>query len=93
MSENGLYIPEQDARYANPVIDLEEWRDKPCRHYFVHGEFQGTEQDKILFALQNGAYYIASNQGEFSVPLGERCYQANAQTAVFCRKLAQRIYG
>lgn len=135
MSENGLYIPEQDARYANPVIDLEEWRDKPCRHYFVHGEFQGTEQDgtpvrfcawfpekdkyqgrffqynspapedehesiktsgeddKILFALQNGAYYIASNQGGFSVPLGERCYQANAQTAVFCRKLAQRIYG
>lgn len=45
MNEKQLYIPEEDAYFSHPYIDVEEWRDKPVRHYFVHGGFEGTEQD------------------------------------------------
>src|SRR6516225_3411980 len=38
----------QDALKADPIlnepyIDLDEWRDKPVRHRYVHGGFKGTE--------------------------------------------------
>lgn len=44
MVENKRYIPEEDPYFANPCIDVEEWRDKPVRHLYVHGGFQGTEE-------------------------------------------------
>ena len=39
------YIPEEDMYFSNPYIDVEEWRDKPVRHYYIHGGFKGTEID------------------------------------------------
>lgn len=45
MNEKQLYIPEDDPYFSHPYIDVEEWRDKPVRHYFVHGGFEGTEID------------------------------------------------
>lgn len=41
--EKKLYIPEEDSYFAEPYIDIEEWRDAPVRHYYVHGGFKGTE--------------------------------------------------
>lgn len=41
----GLYHPLEDEYYAHPYIDAEEWRDKPVRHYYVHGGFRGTEEE------------------------------------------------
>ena len=41
--EKKLYVPEEDSYFANPYIDIEEWRDTPVRHYYVHGGFRGTE--------------------------------------------------
>lgn len=32
----------QDTLFARPYIDLDEWRDKPVRHRYVHGGFEGT---------------------------------------------------
>ena len=32
----------QDTLFARPYIDVDEWRDKPVRHRYVHGGFQGT---------------------------------------------------
>lgn len=43
MNDKELYIPQEDPYYANPYIDVEEWRNTPVRHYYVHGGFQGTE--------------------------------------------------
>ncbi len=40
-----LYHPDGDAYFSQPYIDVEEWRDTPLRHYFVHGGFRGTERD------------------------------------------------
>lgn len=43
MQENKWYIPEEDPYFSRPFIDREGWRDKPVRHYYVHGGFAGTE--------------------------------------------------
>ena len=48
MQENKIYLPEEDSYFSHPYIDVEEWRDAPLRHYFVHGGFTGTQKDVIL---------------------------------------------
>ena len=32
----------EDELFAQPYIDVQEWRDAPVRHYYVHGGFEGT---------------------------------------------------
>jgi hypothetical protein len=32
-----------DAMFAEPYVDVDEWRDRPVRHRYVHGGFTGTE--------------------------------------------------
>jgi hypothetical protein len=36
-----------DPLYTEPFIDVDEWRDEPVRHRYVHGGFEGTE---LLFS-------------------------------------------
>lgn len=31
----------QDTLFARPYVDVDEWRDKPVRHRYVHGGFEG----------------------------------------------------
>jgi hypothetical protein len=31
-----------DPKFKEPYIDVDEWRDKPVRHRYVHGGFKGT---------------------------------------------------
>lgn len=33
----------KDSLFKQPFVDLDEWRDKPIRHRYVHGGFKGTE--------------------------------------------------
>jgi hypothetical protein len=33
----------QDPLFTQPYIDVDEWRDTPVRHRYVHGGFRGTE--------------------------------------------------
>ena len=35
--------PAQDALFSQPYIDVDEWRDAPVRHRYVHGGFAGTD--------------------------------------------------
>jgi hypothetical protein len=32
-----------DSMFSQPYIDVDEWRDVPVRHRYVHGGFRGTE--------------------------------------------------
>jgi hypothetical protein len=32
-----------DPEFALPYVDVDEWRDAPVRHRYVHGGFEGTE--------------------------------------------------
>ncbi len=43
MEQKKLYKPLEDSYYADPYIDVEEWRELPIRHYYVHGGFRGTD--------------------------------------------------
>ena len=36
-----------DPQYSKPFIDVDEWRDAPVRHRYVHGGFEGTD---LLFS-------------------------------------------
>jgi hypothetical protein len=37
-----------DQLFTQPFVDLDEWRDTPVRHRYVHGGFKGTE---ALFSI------------------------------------------
>ena len=39
----GQISAKPDTLFNKPYVDIEEWRDKPVRHYYVHGGFKGTE--------------------------------------------------
>jgi hypothetical protein len=32
-----------DPYFGPPFVDLDEWRESPRRHRYVHGGFEGTE--------------------------------------------------
>jgi hypothetical protein len=33
----------KDTLFREPYVDLDEWRNKPFRHRYVHGGFKGTQ--------------------------------------------------
>lgn len=33
----------QDSLFQAPYVDIDEWRDQPVRHHYVHGGFEGTD--------------------------------------------------
>ncbi|MEX1009380.1 MAG: hypothetical protein WD271_16295 [Acidimicrobiia bacterium] len=33
----------KDPDYTEPSVDVDEWRDEPVRHRYVHGGFEGTD--------------------------------------------------
>ena len=32
-----------DPLFGQPYIDIDEWRDQPVRHHYIHGGFEGTD--------------------------------------------------
>lgn len=41
--------PAADPMFSQPYVDIDEWRDKPVRHRYVHGGFKGTEARFSLY--------------------------------------------
>lgn len=39
---SGQTATKPDTLFKNPYVDVDEWRDKPVRHRYVHGGFNGT---------------------------------------------------
>jgi hypothetical protein len=33
----------QDTLFQKPYVDIDEWRDKPVSHHYIHGGFKGTD--------------------------------------------------
>jgi hypothetical protein len=52
--------PAPDPVFAQPYIDIDEWRDAPVRHRYVHGGFKGTDT-RFSFYFPPKAQY----QGRF----------------------------
>ncbi len=55
-----LYSPDGDPLFAQPYVDIDEWRDAPVRHRYVHGGFKGANT-RFSFYLPPKAQY----QGRF----------------------------
>lgn len=130
--EKILYTGKDDEQFKKPFIDIDEWRDEPSRHRYVHGGFEGTNtkfsfhfppvedflgrffhflapvvgdeteaqrqtgiENKLLFALSHGAYFVETNHGGPVNRGGDSTlvYRANACAAVFSRVLAEKMYG
>lgn len=39
----GQPVAKQDTMFNAPYVDIDEWRDKPVRHHYIHGGFKGTD--------------------------------------------------
>jgi hypothetical protein len=46
----------QDPTFKTPYIDIDEWRDKPVRHRYVHGGFEGTQTRFSFYFPEKGTY-------------------------------------
>ncbi|HEY1750208.1 MAG TPA: hypothetical protein VGG29_03035 [Caulobacteraceae bacterium] len=70
--------------YDRPYVDLDEWRDQPVRHRYVHGGFTGTE---LLFSL----YFPPAEQyqGRFFQPL--QAISGNENMAPMAMNLANGV--
>ena len=55
-----LYTGVGDPMFSQPYIDIDEWRDAPVRHRYVHGGFKGTETRFSFYFPPKEAY-----QGRF----------------------------
>jgi len=38
----------KDPSFSKPFIDVDEWREQPVRHRYVHGGFEGTDTRFLL---------------------------------------------
>lgn len=38
-----------DAQFSDPYIEIDEWREQPLRHRYVHGGFRGTDARFSLY--------------------------------------------
>ena len=50
----------KDTLFRTPYIDIDEWREKPVKHRYVHGGFKGTETRFSFYFPTKEAY-----QGRF----------------------------
>lgn len=71
-----LYNPAGDAFFAEPYIDVDEWRDAPVRHRYVHGGFKGTETRFSFYFPPKEKYEGRFFQYVTPVPLSENTTQS-----------------
>src|SRR6516165_651726 len=67
-----------DPLLNQPYIDVDEWRDKPVRHRFVHGGFKGTEARFAFYFPPKEQYQGRFFQHVTPAPAGETLDALNA---------------
>lgn len=66
-----------DALFAQPYIDVQEWRSSPVRHYYVHGGFRGTQTRFSYYLPPSDIFEGRFFQHVTPVPLNENLAQAD----------------
>lgn len=59
-----LYDGLQDPQFQSPYVDIEEWRESPMLHLYVHGGFEGTATRFSFYFPKKEAY-----KGRFFQPV------------------------
>lgn len=67
-----------DAHFQRPYVDIDEWRDAPVRHRYVHGGFHGTDTRFSLYFPPEGQYQGRFFQHITPVPDNEHLAQRPA---------------
>ncbi|MDO4285071.1 MAG: hypothetical protein Q4C60_07010 [Eubacteriales bacterium] len=54
--QQSLYDGAGDEQFARPYVDEDEMRDKPARHRYIHGGFEGTQTRFCFYFPEKEAY-------------------------------------
>jgi len=57
-------IGSKDPQFTTPYVDIDEWREDPVRHRYVHGGFEGTDTRFSMYFPPEERY-----EGRFFQPL------------------------
>ncbi len=57
-AQNSGSVQPVDSLFLQPYIDIDEWRDQPVRHRYVHGGFKGTNT-RFSFYFPPKEQYLA----------------------------------
>jgi hypothetical protein len=60
-----------DPLFNQPYIDVDEWRDTPSRHRYVHGGFTGTEAKFLILLPPAEKYQGRFFQHNTAIPVSE----------------------
>lgn len=55
-ANQALYDGSKDTQFQKPYIDIDEWREEPVRHRYMHGGFEGTETRFSFYFPSKKAY-------------------------------------
>ncbi|HEY9308772.1 MAG TPA: hypothetical protein VIP82_13310 [Microbacterium sp.] len=69
---------DDDVDFSQPFVDLDQWRDSPVRHRYVHGGFTGTDTRFSLYLPGPDAYEGRFFQHVTPVPQSENLAQVSA---------------
>lgn len=64
-----------DPMFARPFVDMDEWRDAPVRHRYVHGGFAGTNTRFSIYLPPGAGYHGRFFQHITPVPDSEHLAQ------------------
>jgi hypothetical protein len=67
-----------DPLFNQPYVDIDEWRDAPVRHRYVHGGFKGTEARFSFYFPPKEQYQGRFFQYVTPVPLSENLAQSDS---------------
>ncbi|HEX7853689.1 MAG TPA: hypothetical protein VF503_08355 [Sphingobium sp.] len=68
----GVPVPTySDPLFNQPYIDVDEWRETPSRHRYVHGGFKGTEARFLLHLPPKEQYQGRFFQHNTAIPTSE----------------------
>jgi hypothetical protein len=70
-------IDSNDSLFSKPYIDVEEWRDAPIRHLYVHGGFEGSDTRFSFYFPEKRNYQGRFFQYITPVPDNENLSQNN----------------
>ncbi|MGC5224978.1 hypothetical protein ACPW96_20625 [Micromonospora sp. DT81.3] len=56
LTETAWVTDEPDELFREPYIDVDEWRNAPVRHRYVHGGFHGTDTRFSFYYPESEAY-------------------------------------
>src|SRR5438128_2525986 len=70
-----LYSPEKDTSFARPYVAVDEWRDAPVRHRYIHGGFKGTETRFSFYFPPRDRYLGRFFQHITPIPVNENLAQ------------------